>query len=127
MRITPQTTAVLEALTQLEHATNAALLTAVKSQFPELSATTIHRITKRLVQEKRIGQLRSPLDGTFLFDANPVAHYHFGCWPCGKVQDIKLSTGVIAELQTAIGKDILTDSFAIIGINATCPMHKNQA
>lgn len=121
MRTTPQTTAVIEALKHFGHATNATLLSAIQEEFPDISATTVHRITKRLVDEKRIGQLRSPLDGSMLFDANPSPHYHFGCQPCGQVHDIELSPAVVAEIQEAVGKKLLTDTLSIIGVRADCP------
>lgn len=121
MRNTPQTTAIYDALSRLHHATNIELLTAVQSQFPDISATTVHRITKRLVQEGRIGELRSPLDGTMLFDANPNPHYHFGCRPCGAVQDISLTPELISGLKEAIGKPIIAGSLDIVGVSATCP------
>lgn len=124
MRMTPQTQAVKQELQKRGHASNLELLEALRNMFSDLSATTVHRITKRLVAEKQIGMLRSPLDGTTLLDANPAPHYHFACQPCGKVQDIQLSNSVVSELQTAVGQQILHDTLIVTGIKINCPHYK---
>ena len=116
--------AVLQELKERGHASNLELVEALRNIFGDLSATTVHRITKRLVAEKRIGMLRSPLDGATLLDANPAPHFHFACQPCGKVQDIQLSNHVVNELQRAVGQQILHDSLIVTGIKVSCPHYK---
>lgn len=124
MRMTPQTQAVIGELHKRGHASNSELLEALRDLFSDLTATTVHRITKRLVAENQIGMLRSPLDGTTLLDSNPKPHYHFACQPCGKVQDIQLSQSIVAELQETIGQPILQDTLIITGIRVNCPHYK---
>lgn len=121
MRMTLQTNAVLDELRQLGHASNATLLSRIRVQYPELSATTVHRITKRLTQGGVIGVTRSPLDGATLLDANPEPHYHFACQPCGKVQDIQLAPETVNSLENAIGVPIKHDALVITGIKLGCP------
>jgi Fur family transcriptional regulator, peroxide stress response regulator len=125
MRMTPQTQAVIQELQKRGHASNLELLKALHNTFSDLSATTVHRITKRLVAEKQIGILRSPLDGTALLDANAAPHYHFACQPCGKVQDIQLSKSVVSELQEAVGHQIMQDTLVVTGIKTNCPHYKS--
>lgn len=124
MRKTMQTQTVLEILTKLGHATNARLLEVVQADFPDISATTVHRITKRLVQERLIGVTRSPLDGSAMLDINPLPHYHFACQPCGKVEDIQLTNELIDSLQKAVGAQIEHDALVISGIKSMCPHYK---
>lgn len=121
MRITPQTKAVLKRLQEVGHATNLELLSALTPQFPDISATTIHRITKRLVGEGQISMLISPYDGSVILDANARPHYHFVCQACGKVKDIQLTSATIDDLQIAAGVALRTDNVIITGIKADCP------
>lgn len=125
MRITPQTKAVMKHLQEVGHATNLELLNALIPQFPDISATTIHRITKRLVGEGRISMLLSPHDGSAILDANATPHYHFVCQACGKVKDIQLDPAIISDLQLAAGVALRTDNIIITGIKADCP-HYNK-
>jgi len=120
--MTLQTHAVIAALQARQHATNVQLLADVTRQFPDISATTVHRITKRLVEDKVIGQLRSPLDGSAMLDANPKPHYHFACQPCGAVRDITLPLEVLQGIERAVGEDILKDSLVINGVTSACPL-----
>lgn len=124
MRMTPQTQAVMQELQKRGHASNLELLETLRGAFSDLSATTVHRITKRLVAESQISMLRSPLDGTVLLDANPKPHYHFACQPCGKVQDIQLSGKLIDELQQVVGQQILHDTLIVTGTKIACPHYK---
>jgi len=121
MRKTLQTTVVLEIIKQAGHITNAAILDRIRVEFPDLSATTIHRITKRLVEERIIGMTRSPLDGSAMLDANPQPHFHFACEPCGKVEDISLPLETVHQIQNAVGTAIVEDTLLISGIKHNCP------
>lgn len=122
--MTPQTKATLQELKTRRHASNLELLTALQPTFPDISATTIHRITKRLVDEKQISMFMSPHDGSMLLDANPVPHYHFICQACGKVRDIDLSVAIIDEIKKAAGISFRSESLIITGIKADCPYYK---
>lgn len=118
-RNTPQQRAVLEALEILRHATNLELLRAVRPHFPELTVTSIHRMTKRLIAAGRLG--RGPaVDGVVLIDANPEPHDHFWCTGCNAIRDLTISEAVYGELQRETGQDVVRRGLVIMGLCKPC-------
>ena len=119
MRTTPQAEAVAEALRHFGHATNHRLLSAVLVTFPNLTATTVHRITTRLIAEGLAS--RGPeLGGAVLIDANPAPHDHFICQACGGVRDIHVSSETLDDLQRQLGRNLVGGGITITGTCAPC-------
>ena len=89
LRMTYQTKLVLEAARQMGHGTNADILVYARQNIPEISATTVHRITGRLIKH---GILRygPEINGSRIIDANATPHDHFVCKECSGVKDIFL-------------------------------------
>ncbi|OYX42413.1 hypothetical protein B7Y94_03465 [Candidatus Saccharibacteria bacterium 32-49-12] len=87
-RQTKSTTTVYNALVEIGHATNAQIQARVQVDYPDISATTIHRITARLKDRGLIGCAPKSLNGSERYDANPSAHHHFMCTVCGDVCDL---------------------------------------
>lgn len=119
MRNTPQQRAVIEALEILRHATNLELLRAVRPQFPELTVTSIHRMTNRLITLGVLGRGPS-LDGSVLIDANPAPHDHFICNGCGAIRDLTISDAVYEEVQREIGEDVVRRGLTMVGVCKPC-------
>ena len=125
MATTIQTEAVLTALRRLQHANNQQLHEAVSQQLPGLSATTVHRITTRMVEQGRIRH--APADGKVLnFDSNPTPHDHFVCKGCGTVKDIVVSESIFDDIQQQLGKNIVENELIIFGVCVSCPSRKNN-
>jgi Fur family transcriptional regulator, peroxide stress response regulator len=120
MRNTPQTTIVLAALQKLEHATNAQLLETVRAELPEMSATTVHRITNRLLTERTIGATRVLRDGAIVLDSNPQPHHHFTCAACGGLRDIQIPEDLVQNIQEQVGQDLVADALIINGVCKKC-------
>jgi Fur family peroxide stress response transcriptional regulator len=87
-RQTRYVTTITNALATRGHATNAELLGDIRSEFPEVSITTVHRVTSRLKARGIIGAAPSAASGAERFDTNPMPHHHFMCGQCGSVCDI---------------------------------------
>lgn len=87
-RQTKYAKAVLGALQKLSHATNLELLREVQRSYPEVSATTIHRVTVRLKQREVIGCAPKSASGAERYDSNPEPHHHFMCLKCSRICDV---------------------------------------
>ncbi len=110
---------MIDALQTLGHATNLELLRAVRPQFPELTVTTIHRMTNRLIALGIVGRGPS-LDGSVLIDANPVPHDHFICTGCNAIRDLVVSDAVYDEVRREIGEDVVKRGLIIVGLCKPC-------
>lgn len=102
-RTTKYVLAVKEYLAHAGHATNAELLLALQQQYPQLSATTIHRITARLIERGEILLAPAGKDNVLRFDANKVPHDHFMCLNCGLLRDASLDQKVRPLIEESIG------------------------
>ncbi len=119
MASTIQTDAVKKILCTLGHASNQQLHKKVLDQMPNVSATTVHRITTRLIENKEIGY--APSDGkAVMLDANPEPHNHFVCKGCGVMNDITLPSSIIENIQKQLGKNIVENQLVIYGICVEC-------
>jgi Fe2+ or Zn2+ uptake regulation protein len=87
-RQTKYATAVVKVLQDLKHATNAELHQRLQLLYPEVSATTIHRVTARLKQQGEIGCAPKPADGSERYDISAQPHHHFMCAQCSAVCDV---------------------------------------
>lgn len=119
LRMTQQTRRVLFAARSLGHATNAQILAAVKAQLPDLSATTVHRITTRLI---RAGLLAygPEINGAKIIDANTQPHDHFICDACSGIKDVHISQHSRDELQQQVDSLVLHSRLTITGECSQC-------
>ncbi len=120
MKNTPQTKQVLESLKTLGHATNNELLVAVHPLLSDLTITSVHRITTRLVQEGLAG-LAPVREGVAVLDANPEPHHHFVCRDCDKVKDITLPADMIIMIQSQLPREMINGGLAVYGSCKECP------
>lgn len=84
-RQTKYTEAVLEALAIYKHATNDQILGIVRQIYPEVSATTVHRVTVRLKERGIIGSAPKTVDASERYDVDPTPHHHFMCTRCDRL------------------------------------------
>lgn len=68
---------------QMGHATNFELLESLRSEYPNLSATTVHRVTARLHERGELQLAPTGRENVLRYDANPLPHDHFMCSLCG--------------------------------------------
>jgi len=116
---TMQTTAVLEALRELGHATNLTLFAVLHPTMPTLSVQAVHRITSRLLERGEIGL--APSDGRqMMLDANPHTHDHFACTSCGGLIDIQIPESTIDAIQARLGRNLVRDGIVVNGRCESC-------
>lgn len=87
-RQTKYTSAVLQALEALKHATNSQIHDLVKQIHPEVSVTTIHRVTSRLAERGVIARAPKTSTAEERYDTDPTPHHHFMCSTCDRLCDI---------------------------------------
>lgn len=119
MRRTPQTVAVLGALSELGHATNLELKRAIKAAFPEVTASTVHRITERMVDSK-LAAYGPSLGGVKVIDRNTDKHDHFFCSACEKLIDINLKDETVDDIQSQLPSRLMRSSIVISGVCEAC-------
>ncbi|MCA9328546.1 transcriptional repressor [Candidatus Saccharibacteria bacterium] len=119
-RSTKYTQAIVAVLTELKHATNAELLERLHGQFPELSATTVHRATTRMANSGTITEAPADAQGSMRYDANIKPHDHFTCTSCGRIRDIDIVDDVLPTLTDALGGCRVTGRLLIHGSCEKC-------
>lgn len=84
------------------HATNAQLLDALRANYPDVSATTVHRATARLARRGIIAYAPTDHDGSMQYDANVIPHDHFQCSACGMLRDTDIADKISPILEASI-------------------------
>lgn len=122
-RQTKYATAVYDALVELKHATNLEILKIVQRGYPEVSATTIHRVTARLKARGVISCAPKPTDGSERYDITSQPHHHFMCVNCSSICDVpetKVARDVINQLKELSGECAIAGTLTMRGICKRC-------
>lgn len=119
-RTTKYTTAVAAFISEEKHVTNATILTDLQKAYPEVSATTVHRITSRMVERHELATAPSTLDNATRFDANLEPHDHFQCTNCDGLRDVELPDSIVDSLELIMGDCQLNGRLTIQGRCAKC-------
>ncbi len=112
--------AVKIALTDCGHATNLEILTRIRISYPDLSATTVHRITARLSKRGEIGLAPSAAGGDLRYDANIRQHDHFHCVHCDRLLDIIVGGKLMPLLKSLREDCIVSGPFIVSGLCRQC-------
>lgn len=120
-RTTRYVTSVKDYLYSVGHASNTDVLEALQKDYPKLTATTIHRITDRLVD---LGQLTmapySAKHNAMRFDNNLDSHDHFKCQICDRLKDVQIPTKLVKSLRNLVPGCQISGSLTIMGVCAEC-------
>ena len=120
-RTTKYISAVREFMTVQGHATNAMVLGHLQATYPDISATTVHRITARLYERGELQLAPSGAANVLRYDANLATHDHFMCDVCGMLRDAQLGDLVRPAIENAIGRDCsISGSLTVSGICKRC-------
>ncbi len=111
---------IVDAITTLHHATNNQILSHLKTTYPDLSATTVHRAAARLASRKIINIAPSDNDGSIRYDSNVDPHDHFICTDCGKVVDIDVKESITPLLHNVIEGCCISGRLTINGTCSKC-------
>lgn len=120
IRQTKYTTAVKDAVTTLGHATNQDIREYLVGRGHTVSATTVHRVTARLHQNKDIGLGPSAQDGSMRYDAKAELHDHFVCDGCDQIRDVEISHVVKPMLREQLDGCRIGGNVALHGMCKVC-------
>ena len=122
-RNTKYVDAVKDALERLGHATNNEIIAEIRKNYPEVSATTIHRVTSRLLERGVIARAPKCADGSERFDIRTERHHHFMCSQCDRLCDVDNSTQAkqaMATLKALVEDCKIAGTVTMTGICNNC-------
>jgi Fur family peroxide stress response transcriptional regulator len=119
-RNTKYTDEVISLLNKKNHLTNLEILDELKKTYPDLTPTTVHRITSRFISNGILAEAPTNKKGDARFDINIKPHDHFVCKSCGNLRDIDVAESVIPELNKALGNCRVTGRIVINGSCDKC-------
>ncbi len=111
---------LLVAITSLGHATNAELLSVLRSAFPKVSSTTVHRATARLFEHGKVFEAPVNNHGSMRYDATTTSHDHFICNGCDGIRNINVATDILPAISSALGDCKITGNLVIYGTCERC-------
>lgn len=106
------------------HSTNLDIVNGLRDQFPEVSKTTIHRVTSRLLLQGKIHPAPATHDNAARFDSNLIPHDHFNCRNCDRLRDIQVPRKLFENVQGQLGKCQIDGQVVISGICGRCSGRK---
>jgi Fur family transcriptional regulator, peroxide stress response regulator len=119
-RTTKYSVAVTKYLADHGHATNTELVYELRKFWPDLSATTVHRVTSRLAEQGQIGIAPKDSNGNLRYDANTKLHHHFYCACCDVLRDIELDKELLNKIEVNLGGCTLNGQLLINGACDKC-------
>ena len=123
-RITKYTDSILSILCQLQHATNAEIADRLRESYPDVSDTTVHRITQRLHNDGAIGL--ASRQGCLRYDFSPESHDHFICSECDSLQDIKVPDSVRCQIERQLDGCCFDGPLVITGVCQQCKNRRSN-
>jgi Fe2+ or Zn2+ uptake regulation protein len=124
-RMTKYVAAVKMYVEQAGHATNAEILMTLHKDYPALSATTVHRITSRMVERGELRLAPASPDNAMRFDANMVPHDHFLCMKCGLLRDADINKKLRPIIEESIGDGCsISGRLVVSGYCKNCKSHE---
>ena len=120
-RTTKYVVSVRDALTRRKHATNTEILDDVRKIFPEVSATTVHRVTARLLDSGEVRLAPPGRNNAMRFDINPSAHDHFMCTVCERLRDTVFSPEIRSQIEGFVGNGCsISGDLTVTGVCKKC-------
>ncbi|HMS93483.1 MAG TPA: transcriptional repressor [Candidatus Saccharibacteria bacterium] len=120
-RTTRYVAAVRNALQEMGHASNAEILNKVKAQYPAVSATTIHRVTARLLERGEIRLAPTKRDNAMRFDDNAAPHDHFMCTVCEQLKDTMFDRSIRQQIETLVSNGCsISGDLTVTGVCKNC-------
>lgn len=125
-RHTKYTQAAKDYMGQFGHATNLDILKVLRINYPELSATTVHRITSRMLDRNELIIGPPSKDNSLRLDANLSPHDHFQCRLCDRLRDIQLPKSLFESIQKLVGDCNISGRLTIQGTCDKCLKSKEE-
>ncbi len=126
MRTTKYTSAVRRAVARLGHASNAQIIEQLRTDYPDISATTVHRVTSRLCESGELMLAPNMDDGSMRYDNNTTPHDHFRCNSCDRVRDLDIAHTFRPRIEKELGGCKVTGRLTISGSCESCINKKEE-
>ncbi len=123
-RQTKYCNAIKTTLQVLGHASNAELLAQLRADYPNLSATTVHRATARLAERGEIAVAPPDNQGAMRYDAVVTPHDHFACNSCNLLRNTDIVNTVIPTLEAQLEGCQISGRLVIYGTCHACTTKK---
>lgn len=109
------------------HSSNAEILEHLQVKHTAMSATTVHRITTRLVERGKLTIAPATPGNAMRFDANTEPHDHFLCSSCGTLRDTNVADDIRPILEQSIGDGCrISGNLVITGLCKKCNKESNK-
>ena len=103
------------------HSSNIEILEYLQKKHVNVSATTVHRITTRLVDRGKLSLAPATKGNAMRFDANVEAHDHFLCRSCDMLRDANVADKIRPVLEQSIGDGCsISGTLVITGLCKKC-------
>lgn len=116
--------AIRSTVAHFGHATNAQILAKLQEQYPDLSATTVHRATARLASRGEIGVAPADTQGAMRYDSLAEPHDHFMCSSCGNLRNVDVVEEVASVVEEKLDGCEISGRITISGVCKMC--HKKE-
>lgn len=114
-RSTKYSTDVISILDTFGHATNLEIMSELRKRHPKVSATTVHRVTARLLERKLFSSAPPDQHGSMRYDSNTEPHDHFICNICSGIRDLNVAKSFIPKISEALGGCEISGQLVIYG------------
>jgi len=112
---------VIAYMDNIGHSTNIEILEHLQQTYPSLTATTVHRITTRLIKRGMLAAAPVSKSNAMRFDVNTNPHDHFQCSNCDMLRDTTIADKIRPILETSIGDGCqISGNLVITGLCKKC-------
>ncbi len=121
-RVTPQRQLVLEAITDLEHATPEAICAEVQRTAQSLNISTVYRTLELLEQLGLVTHTHLGHGAPTYHLSAQADHVHLVCRDCGKITEVSPQTvrGLVTALDSGHGFETDVGHLTVFGRCSTC-------
>ncbi len=120
IKVTPQRLSIVEELYGQVHMSVDELYEAIKKKFPSISLATVYKNINAMLEKDFIQEVKIPHQKS-KYELSKASHSHVMCESCGKVEDITLELGEIAQKAANLTHyQIHNDALVLSGICPSC-------
>ena len=128
-RLTPQRQLVLEAVTELEHATPEEIFASIRQTARGVNVSTVYRTLELLEQIGLVTHTHLGHGAQIYHTADQPAHVHLVCRGCGRILEAADSAAepLVERLMEEYGFQTDVRHLAVFGMCAECRERENES
>ncbi len=120
IKVTPQRLSIVEELYGQVHLSVDELYDAIKKKFPSISLATVYKNINAMLEKNFILEVKIPNQKS-KYELTKESHSHVLCETCGKVEDILVDLGDIAQKAANLTHyQIHDDALVLSGVCPSC-------